>query len=201
MTAEATRKKLYQLLNNMTTSSKPNPFPDAPPEELAERFATFFLEKILKIRQLFEDLPYHQIETKGNVPQLERFAPLSQTQVQKVILSLKTTSCEIDPIPTHILKSLMPEILPLITQIVNVSLNEGVFSNHWKCAIVRPLLKKAGLDLIEKNYRPVSNLPFISKIVEKAVLNQFLGPLQDVQSTPGKSIWPIGTATPARRRS
>ena len=44
----------------------------------------------------------------------------------------------------------------------------------WKLATVRPLLKKIGLDLIDKNYRPVSNLPFLSKVLEKAALDQFI---------------------------
>ena len=35
--------------------------------------------------------------------------------------------------------------------------------------MVRPLLKKLNLDLIEKNYRPVSNLQFIGKLIERAV--------------------------------
>ena len=48
-----------------------------------------------------------------------------------------------------------------------MSLTQGVFSNKWKIAIVRPLLKKASLDLIHKNYGPISNLCFLSKVVEK----------------------------------
>ena len=48
-----------------------------------------------------------------------------------------------------------------------------MFADSWKVAIIRPLLKKAGLDLIASNYRPVSNLVFLSKLIEKAVLEQF----------------------------
>jgi hypothetical protein len=46
--------------------------------------------------------------------------------------------------------------------------------NEWKTAIIRPLLKKNGLEAILKNYRPVSNLSYISKIVEKCALKQFM---------------------------
>ena len=49
----------------------------------------------------------------------------------------------------------------------------GIFANNWKTAIIKPLFKKAGLDLICKNYRPVSNLSFLSKILEKCALLQF----------------------------
>ena len=47
------------------------------------------------------------------------------------------------------------------------------FASKWKTAIVHPILKKAGLDLILSNFRPASNLSFISKVVEKVVLTQF----------------------------
>ena len=51
----------------------------------------------------------------------------------------------------------------------------GEFCEEWKTAIVKPLLKKPGLDLINKNYRSISNLPFISRLVEKCMLKQLLG--------------------------
>ena len=43
---------------------------------------------------------------------------------------------------------------------------------EWKIAIIRPQLKKLSLTLIHSNYRSVSNLPFLSKVVEKVVLDQ-----------------------------
>lgn len=61
-------------------------------------------------------------------------------------------------------------MLPIITCLVNQSLAEGVFPDDFKQAIVKPLLKKPSLDKkCLKNYRPVSNLSFISKIIEKVV--------------------------------
>ena len=49
-----------------------------------------------------------------------------------------------------------------------------MFAEEWKVAIICPLLKKPGLDHICGNYRPVSNLLFLSKVVEKAALKQFV---------------------------
>ena len=54
-----------------------------------------------------------------------------------------------------------------------MSLCQGVFAKNWKIALVKPLLKKVGLDLNHSNYRPVSNLPFILKVVETCMLEQF----------------------------
>ena len=89
-----------------------------------------------------------------------------------IIKQMKTKSCELDDIPTNILKQMLPWVIKLITKIVNMSLEEGVFCTNWKLAVVRLLLKKIGLELIKSNYRPVSNLPFISKVVERCMLLQ-----------------------------
>ena len=66
----------------------------------------------------------------------------------------------------------MHELLPVIRKIVNLSLESGVFAEDWKNALIRPLLKKAGLKPINKNFRPVNNLQVKSKITEKSVAIQ-----------------------------
>ena len=64
-------------------------------------------------------------------------------------------------------------MLPLITTLINRSLSTGKFPEHFKEAIIRPLLKKPNSDIdVLKNYLPVSNLNFISKIIEKIVMAQ-----------------------------
>jgi hypothetical protein len=69
--------------------------------------------------------------------------------------------------------------VPTLTNIINTSLISGTVPSELKTAIVKPLLKKANLDQnVLKNYRPVSNLPFVSKILEKVVLKQLLIHLQ-----------------------
>ena len=71
-------------------------------------------------------------------------------------------------LPTALVKNCVLELLPVITRIVNLSLEQSCFPDKYKCAVVKPLLKKPGLDPIFKNYRPVSNLSFVSKIIEEA---------------------------------
>ena len=73
--------------------------------------------------------------------------------------------------PTPLVVNCIDSLLPVITKIINLSLSTGYFSDEWKCAIVNPLLKKPGLDLIFKNYRPVSN-QYVSKLTERAVYEQ-----------------------------
>ena len=66
------------------------------------------------------------------------------------------------------------EVDPILSQIVNVFLTEEEFTSELKEALLlsNPLLRKARIDLIFKNYRPISNLSFLSKLVERAVCNQ-----------------------------
>ena len=62
----------------------------------------------------------------------------------------------------------MDEVVPAITHVVNESFLSGTFASMFKTAIVKPLLKKPSLDQDDlKNYRPISNLPFLSKVAEK----------------------------------
>ena len=86
---------------------------------------------------------------------------------------MKTKSCELDFLPTSLLKKALPYVIDTITNIMNVSLEQGVFPDRWKMAIIRPMLKKLGLELITSNYRPVSNLPFLPKVLEKIVLARY----------------------------
>ena len=76
-----------------------------------------------------------------------------------------------DPIPTWLLKCCIEELLPLLEAIFNNSLSNGTFPNEFKSALIRPLLKRPNLGTDElKNYRPVSNLHFVAKVLEKLVM-------------------------------
>ena len=83
-------------------------------------------------------------------------------------------TCALDPIPTWLLTKCHSEFNPIITTIINASLELCHVSNILKSALVTPFLKKAGLSLIFKNFRPVSNLKFISKLIERTVSTQLL---------------------------
>ena len=61
---------------------------------------------------------------------------MTELEVKAIIMNIKSKSCKIDPIPTHIFKQLLPLILPTVTNIVNLSLGEGEFCNKWKVAVV-----------------------------------------------------------------
>ena len=165
-------KKLFQLVSNLTGSKVENPLPEGHTnKDLADSFADFFIGKIEKIRNELAQYPkYVPIESDSD--EFSDFVPLNEVDIRKIITKSKSTGCELDPLPTSLLKENIDILVPVITKIVNMSLCDGIFSTEWKTAIVRPLLKKVGLELIESNYRPVSNLSFLSKITEKAALVQ-----------------------------
>ena len=98
---------------------------------------------------------------------------LFRSSVHHVIKALSTKSCPLDPMPTRLLKDHLDGIVPPITAIVNESLLTGVFPTCLKQSLILPLLKKPDFDQkILKNYRPIANIPFLAKIVEKVVALQ-----------------------------
>ena len=98
--------------------------------------------------------------------------------VLKVIGSSSTKQCDSDPLPSWLLKSCATKLGPYITMLFNTSLSTERFSTTWKHAIVTSLLKKAGLDeSVPTNYRPVSNLLFLSKVLKRIVHHQLVGHL------------------------
>ena len=164
------------LLNIASTRVLP-PHEDKP--QLANEMGAFFIRKIAIIRS---NLDNHQPQVcrvgsndsndcKVDLP-ISKFNLLSQEEVHDLIRASKKKTCCLDPIPTKLVLDCLDILLPVITKIINYSLEHGVFPSVRKNALVFPLLKKDGLEPILKNYRPVSNLQFISKLTESAAARQ-----------------------------
>src|SRR5207247_3041457 len=99
------------------------------------------------------------------------FAPPSPDYARHAILMSSNATCSLDTIPTFLLKSCLDSLITPITNIINLSFLEGSFPTSFKDALVYPLLKKHNLpheDL--SSYRPISNLNFLSKILECIIL-------------------------------
>ncbi len=79
----------------------------------------------------------------------------------------------LDPIPSKLLKEVLPEVIDPLLAIINSSLSLGYVPKNFKLAVIKPLIKKPQIDPKDLvNYRPISNLPFLSKILEKVVSSQ-----------------------------
>ena len=140
---------------------------------MAQDFNKFFNRKNLNIRNGFDltDRPLGM--QAGEVPftsVLEAFSPLTANEIRELIRRTSNAFCAIDPVPTWFVKERQDILIKLMTKIVNMSFLKGVFPRSMKTALVKLLIKKSSSDCnILNNYRPISNLPFLSKLIERAV--------------------------------
>jgi hypothetical protein len=136
-------------------------------------FATFFSDKIHKLRYNLLSHPSHvspHITPLHSPAIITQFDTVTHEEVYKLISESSDTYCDLDPIPTSLLKKCTSVLIPTITKIINLSLSTGVCPDHFKSSLVLPHLKKANLDKEElSNYRPISNLSFLSKLTERIV--------------------------------
>ena len=103
---------------------------------------------------------------------LHVFEPLCCDDVIKLVCSAPAKQSSLDPTPTWLLKDCVDLLAPYITHLFNVLLSSGCVPDLFKVAIT-PLLKKLGTDVkAVANYRPVSNVPVLSKTLERAVSQQ-----------------------------
>ena len=109
-----------------------------------------------------------------------QFTPPSNENIKNVISSLSNKSGSLDPVPMHVIKDNISSVLPMVSGIVRQSFSNGIFPTLLKTSLVRPKLKKPDLkpDLLA-NYRPIANIPFLSKVLEKSAAIQVHNYLND----------------------
>jgi len=105
--------------------------------------------------------------------------------VHKVILRSPPKTCLLDPILTEVLLELTDILLPFTCTVCNASLRKGILPTSPKTAIIMPVVKKSGLDPEERqSYRPISNLKFMSKVIERIVAEQIPAHLIECELMP-----------------
>ena len=175
------QKEVFKITKTLLNSQADRSLPAAETDkELADRFSVYFTTKIETIRDNILPVDGSNCHPNAMVANstLSVFKLTDDLEVTQVIRNMATKSCDLDPIPTWLLKEHLNSLVPFITHVVNLSLQSSVVPATLKRAFVCPLLKKPSLDKdILKNYRPVSNLPFLSKVLEKVIskrLNVYL---------------------------
>ena len=99
------------------------------------------------------------------------FVEVTEKHIVEYAAKSCNKSCCLDPIPSIVFKGCVKVLLPVITKIVNMSLDTATVPKSLKTATVFPLLKKPNADHSQfANFRPVSNLSLVSKITEKSVV-------------------------------
>jgi hypothetical protein len=103
---------------------------------------------------------------------------VSEKEAHKIIMSSPSKSSVQDPIPTWLVKKCLKALLPAITMLINSCITHGL-PHEYKRAIIIPLMKKGVKKPNEMaSYRPVSNLPFLAKAVERAVTRRLTNYLE-----------------------
>jgi hypothetical protein len=106
---------------------------------------------------------------EGHVgPVLDDLPPVTESEVLRILRSIQPKSSPLDFVPTSLIKECSEIFAPIICSLANLSFSEGHFPESFRLAQVTPLIKKPGLDPdVPANFRPISNLNNISKILEK----------------------------------
>ncbi|XP_073702519.1 uncharacterized protein [Garra rufa] len=174
---------LFSTVARLTNNQTP-PDLNIPAQFNSNVFMNFFTDKIDNIRNTITNIDTTATDTSTLVitpeEKLQCFTTIEQKELNKLITTSKPTTCLLDPVPTKLLKELLPVAEVPLLNIVNSSLSLGHVLKPFKLAVIKPLIKKPQLDPSElANYRPISNLPFMSKILEKVVSAQLCSFLQN----------------------
>ena len=170
----ADNKKLFNVANRLLNRNQSSPLPKhTDGKAMAESFIDYFNLKVQKIRlSLSTNVTYPKLKLVTSST-LDTFQPTSTDEILQLLRKLPPKSCPLDPIPTILLKDCALTFAPIISEIINRSIDEATVPSALKLALIRPLLKKPSLDCESlKNYRPVSNLPFLLKILERVVFSR-----------------------------
>ena len=180
--AKGLQKKLNRLLGKAETI-----LPEAGCDrQLAQQFADFFSEKVQKIRTTVAE----EKETlSGSVTDssalrspatLMQFEEISVDHLKCLVKGMADKSCDLDVIPTWLVKECIDDLAPHLLRIVNLSLRCAQVPESLQQALVFPTVKNVHGDRDSlTNYRPVSNLSFVSKLLEKVVLEQITNYLDE----------------------
>lgn len=142
-------------------------------------FANFFVGKVEKIRQATAGAPPAVIETRHVAP-FSHFSPVTIKEVVDLLAVVPAKCCSLDPLPTWMVKQLKDVFAPIFCTLCNSSLLSGVMPACQKHAIVSPRVKKPGMDPASlSSYRPISNLSFLSKLVERVATARFVRHAED----------------------
>ena len=162
----ATPKCLWRDLETLLRRRDETPvIPSSEATQKAEDFINFFDHKVSTIRDATVTTEQPLFQPSCSDELLSVFATITPDQVIKLVLSSSNKYCTLDPIPTDLLKKCIDLLAPFISKILARSLSEGHVPLFHKVAIIRPHIKKRGLDATDcKNFRPVSNLYFFIQI-------------------------------------
>ena len=139
-------KELYKLVSRLTGSIMENNLADHDSNDvICEELVNFFLNKIVRFREALSGYELYRCETSEVPFPMSDFKPMDNNFVHKAVSKSHSKSCELDIIPTKLVKAHLDYFIDACTKIVNFSLKTGQFYDEWKSALLRPLQKKKAL--------------------------------------------------------
>ena len=172
-------KKTWKLINNLLNNKTKNTIitklktngnsQNTDPTNISEQLNKHFVSIGPKLAECIPKIPLRlEPYTSSNFV----FKPIDEKYVINLINKLPLNKASgLDNIPAKIIKISAPLIANSLAEIFNASLREGLFPDAWKFAKVFPIFKEGDKELCN-NYRPISVLPVLSKLFEKAIFEQ-----------------------------
>ena len=150
---------LFSTVARLTNNQTP-PDLNIPSQLNSNDFMNFFTDKIDNIRNTITNVDSTASNTLvlsiAPKDKLQCFTTIGQEELNKLITASKPTTCLLDPVPTKLLKELLPVAEKPLLNIINSSLSLGHVPKPFKLAVIKPLIKKPQLDPNElANYRPI----------------------------------------------
>ena len=176
------QKSLYHFVYTFLDQTSSITLPDSSSiENVVNDFNIFFSEKIEKNHENFPNVAGKpEIDTSsfcGTI--LTDFEPTTIDEITEILNKSKIKTPSNDPLPALIIEENLQELLPKLYELVNISLSCGSIDGE-KIAHITPLIKNHSLDSsCLKNYRPISNLSFVSKLIERVILRRLNKHLAD----------------------
>ena len=104
---------------------------------------------------------------------LDKFQVFTLSILQLLLPKISNSKAPSDVIPTSLCKIVLTNSPDYFIALINLTVQTGYFSNQFKQGVVRPLIKKSNPDHeLLSSYRPVTNLRFLSKTIERVVFEQ-----------------------------
>uniref|UniRef100_A0A670I7A7 Reverse transcriptase domain-containing protein n=1 Tax=Podarcis muralis TaxID=64176 RepID=A0A670I7A7_PODMU len=182
--AENSSRRLFQVVHNLAEPPATSG-PSTGHMFSCNDFAKFFADKIAQIREevdstVGEGPGRESARVLSSQVEWDQFQSVTSEDVDRLLGRVKPTTCLLDPCPSWLIKASREGLGDGLRGVVNASLREGAFPDPLKEAVIKPLLKKPSLDAATMaNYRPVSNLPFLGKVIERAVAEQLQARLEE----------------------
>jgi hypothetical protein len=176
--SEGDQSSIYKIVTQILDKKKSVTLPqfDNQPVKLANRFNSFFIDKVKNLRDkipaIDSSVNFDNSQVDFNGTFLDTFDPVTVDELKDIMKGRPVKTAYNDILPRPIMRAIIENLLPYICDLINISLQTGSMDGV-KGATIVPLLKKSGLDPeVLKNYRPVNDIVLISKLIERVVLKR-----------------------------